>query len=221
MQLYELSDSELTIQRVQSMLPKTKKGIRRAIPLVQEMVGIIRDRSDRAENRAAVVLGASGVLSGLIVGFSSYLKDPNINGWVVIIGFFSASIILILKTVMFGLKSLDAFKGYELSPEASIELSGMKENDAERKELVFRVWEYYHLLRVCNSRLYYSQKSMMNFTFSIFTLVFAALCKLILPLIIVNHSSGWQIVISLFLILIAIVADYIIERIKKFWKRLE
>lgn len=220
MQLYELSDSELTDEHVQSLLPKTKKGIRRAIPLLQEMVGSLRARSDRAENRAAIVLGASGILSGLIVGFSSNLKDPDINGWFIIIGFLSASIILLIKSVMFGLRALDALKGYELSPEASIELSGMKERDAERQELVYRILEYYHFLKVCNSRLYYSQRSLWNLALGIFALVLTVLSKLILSQKLIDLSSGWRIVISLFIIVFALAADKIIERASKFWKKL-
>ncbi len=127
---------------------------------------------------------------------------------------------MLIKSVMFGLKALDALKGYELSPEASIELSGMKERDAERQELVYRILEYYHFLRVCNSRLYYSQRSLWNLALGIFALVLTVLSKLILSLKLVDLSFGWQIVISLFIIVLALTADYIIERVKKIWKKL-
>lgn len=218
MQLYELSKSELTVDRVRSMLPDSDDGIRRAIPLVQEMVAAVRARSERAETRAAVVLGATGIFSGLVVGFATYLKDPNINGWYIFSGLFFAALVLLLKAILFGLRAIDAFKGLELSPEAGIELSGMTERDAERAELAYKVWEYYQLLFVSNSRLYYSQRSQKNFAFAVLAMVVTALFSLLLSLKRVTLPLGWEIAISLSAVLVSLTADYLIERVSKFWK---
>ncbi len=218
MQLYELSKSELTVDRVRSMLPDSDAGIRKAIPLVQEMVAVVRTRSERAETRAAVVLGATGILSGIVVSFASYLKDPDINGWFFFSGLFFATIVFLIKAILFGLRAIDAFKGLELSPEAGIEMSGMTERDAERAELAYKVWEYYHLLFVSNSRLYHSQRSLKNLALAVVTLVLTALCTLFFTLKGPKLHLGWEIVVVLAAIFTAITADVLIEKVSKFWK---
>lgn len=217
-QLYELSESELTIDRVRSMLPDSDDGIQRAIPLVQEMVAAVRARSERAETRAAVVLGAAGILSGLVVGFAGHLRAPGIEGWWFLGGLFSATLVLLIKAVHYGLRALDALKGLELSPEAGLELSGMTKPDAEREELVYRVWEYYQLLIVSNSRLYYSQRSQKNFLLAVVTWALTAMVTFILTLDGIKLPAGCEIVGALTVVVAALAADVVIERVSRLWK---
>ena len=211
MQLYELSESELTIDRVRSLLPDWYPESNSV--MVQEMVAAVRARSERAETRAAVVLGAAGILSGLVVSSVGHLRAPGIEGWLVLGGLFIATLVLLFKAVLFGLSALDSLRGFELSPEAGIEISGMTEQDAERTELVARVWEYYQLLFVSNSRLYYSQRSQNNFALAIISWALTALGTFILSVDGIKLPAGWEIGVALAAVVVALTADVVIERV--------
>lgn len=209
----------MTVDRVRSMLPDSGEGIERAIPLVQELVGTVRTRAERAETRAAVIIGVTGILAGLVLDYAGRLRDPNVDGWWILGGLLLAILILLLKAILHCLRAFDALRGLELSPEAGLEISGMTKREAERAELAGRIWEYYHLLRVSNARLYYSQRGQKNLVLAIVVWSVTAIGARVLSLEGVRIPTRWEIASAVVAVAFALVADRASERLAGLWKR--
>jgi len=150
--------------------------LKQSLNFLTEKLAMERSRSQRAEARATVILAVAGILAGFVVHFAGLLNPPCGNDLLIPLALYIGSILLLLKAALFAIRASWALKGNELNAELAFKVQALSEIDAVREELVWKIWEYYQLLRIGNERLFWTHRAQRNIFAAIisFTLLGAA-----------------------------------------------
>jgi hypothetical protein len=208
--------------------------LKQSLGFVIERVSNEKARGLRAETRAVANLAFAGVLlSIVIVRLPTILQDYTFTNWALIFTLYLATIVFLLKSAVFALKSLGVLKRNEVTPELVFFIQQRSEIDALREEITYRIWEYYQLLSVSNERLRCVNRTQRNTlaamaTFSVlgiisfpFEVINLSVTKHFNPDLVDTFTKSMNIIVIAIILVSIFLLDFVAEKLGGFWRRVK
>jgi hypothetical protein len=153
--------------------------------LADELLLRLERRTDRAEDRAKMLLGICAGGASLLAAYSTSLAAGN--------GFQAVSLqhlillaltILLLKAVWFSLAVLRPARGYEITPELIDTIRNLPPDNALREEVTWKVWVYNRNQKSAVRKFYAYDRAQRNFIF------FVMLLALSIPYVVFHGAAA-------------------------------
>lgn len=196
-----------------------EKVLKQSISYINEKNSLIRERSTHAESRATAMLTVSGILAGFIVFFVEVLNNENVKSNFIVTACYIVSVLLLIKAVLFAVRVFWVQKGYELTPDLIYDLQTKTDIQALKEELKWKIWEYYEILPLTNTKLFWLNRSQRNTVMAIITLMILGLILFLKINICFEINSLVKSLLLLFTLLVIIFVDIIFEFLGSFWNR--
>lgn len=196
-----------------------EKVLKQSISYINEKNSLIRERSTHAESRATAMLTVSGILAGFIVFFVEVLNNENVKSNFIVTACYIVSVLLLIKAVLFAVRVFWVQKGYELTPDLIYDLQTKTDIQALKEELKWKIWEYYEILPLTSTKLFWLSRSQRNTVMAIITLMILGLILFLKINICFEINSLVKSLLLLFTLLVIIFVDIIFEFLGSFWNR--
>lgn len=190
--------------------------LKQSLSFVTEKLSVERLRSSRAEIRATSILAVAGILAGFVIYFSKLIGPLYQNNRLILLIVYNISILFLLKSALSAIKALWAFKIYELSPDLAYNFQELSVIDALREETIWKIWEYYELLKTTNKRLFLVNRAQRNIFAAIVAFAFLGVGWFILKQIPIQVPK-YVVIFLIVLLILAIFSDVVFERFGKKW----
>lgn len=188
-----------------------------ALAFVTEKLDIERSREKKAEDRSATMFAVSGILAGFVIHFSQLLYLPGKSGWLILLFLYFGSVAFLIKSSFFAIRALWSLKAYELTPELVFDIQFLSKSEAVREELIWKIWEYYQLLKLGNQRLFRTHRAQRNMLASIISFGLLSLAWFLFETINISIPSYIDIIFAAAVLFTVLFLDKIFEHFGTLW----
>lgn len=194
--------------------------LKQSISFINEKIILIRERSTQAESRATAMLTVSGILAGFVVFFVEILNNENLNSNILVTACYIISVLFLIKAVLFAVRVFWVQKGNELTPDLIYNLQKKTGIEALKEELQWKIWEYYEILPLTSTKLFWLNRSQRNTVMAIITLMILGLILFLKINICIEITTLFKYLLLFFLVLLFLFIDSIFERFGNVWNKI-
>jgi hypothetical protein len=196
--------------------------LNQSLVFVNDRISNERVRASKAETRAVATLGYSGVLFGIAIAqLPSILRVFISVDYRLIFVLYAAAMIFLLKSALFSFKALGVLKRNEVTPELVFHIQKMPMIDSLREEITVKIWEYYEMLPVNSTRLFWVNRAQRNIFASAVAFLILGLSWILFDKIGFSVNDWFDKPVIVVTITSIFCTDRVIERWCGFWHRNE
>ncbi|MCK4636491.1 MAG: hypothetical protein KAT49_01275 [Methanomicrobia archaeon] len=211
------------IKKIQEKIKSNNRDILdQSRKIIDEFLIRETERGKSIVKRINILITLSGAISAVILFFGKIILDINNKNFLILIYFICfATILFLIKSIYFLIRSLRPTQMYVLSPELLIfDIQGKDYEKSLRYEITWKIWEYFQMQPVNTEKLIWLDRGQRNLLFSIISFLFWGLLLLINKNV-SNFIPNWiEYTLGGIFILFAFFCDYILDKFG-FWNSTE
>ncbi|QAR32693.1 hypothetical protein EP073_04500 [Geovibrio thiophilus] len=175
-----------------------------------------RLRGESAENRANIILTASGAASAFLVFFSDKLPDVTSSNNALFTLIYAVSALWLLKSVWYSIKSISSQSRLQIVADNVFEFQKEDRLNAMKMIISSKLWELQNSIQPNSERLFYVQRAQRALIVFISLLLLEGLALLTKNIAIINQNKCLIIIFILLSVFSFFFGDKLIEK-KGIW----
>ncbi len=206
------------IKEIQEKIKSNNKDVLdQSMEIIDEHLRKEVERGKTAGTRVNTLITLSGAASAVILFFGKIILNICTSNFLILIYFtYSVTILFLMKSIYYSIRSLKLTQVYRLSPEIIYDIQERDLNEALRYEITWKIWEYFQMIPVNTQRLFWFNRGQRNLLFSIIFFLFLGLLLLINEKVSVSIPNSIEYILGGISILFVVFCDCILDRFG-FW----